>query len=241
MISWSKRIAAIALCVLTYFFVNAQSVYYYKLTKAKINGVVSTNVSGGQFICIYDGVCFDSDIRGNGVGNGQLNKHTDSKIVVYYGDSYFGKSSYYKFDNTFNKLNIITSKGDIYAYVKTSPPKGVTTSSLIKKAHNRNGSTDYYDNNNILSNSYPSSSTYNYETSNPNNSHNGTSHNNSQKRKCVYCNGTGQITNNDSAPSNFGIDKPREQCPTCGEWYNPNVFNHYHIRCRHCGGTGYAK
>lgn len=237
MISWNRIFAILGLYVLAHLSVNAQNVYYYKLTKSKIDDVVSTNVSGGQFICIYDGVCFDCDINGNGIGNGQLNKKSEGEVIVYFGDSYYGRNSYYKFDKTFSRLNVITSNGDIFAYVKTTPPRGVTTSTLIKKNKNDSNSPGYY-NPNIYtgpSNNLTNSNSYN-------NSQNGNRpSNNVQKRKCVHCNGTGQITKNDNAPANFGIEKPRQQCPTCREWYNPNVFNHYHIRCSHCGGTGFAK
>ena len=239
MISWNRIFIILGLYILAHVSVSAQNVYYYKLTKSKIDGIVSSNVSGGQFICIYDGVCFDCDINGNGIGNGQLNKKSEGEFVVYFGDSYYGNSSYYKFDKTFSKLNVISSNGEIYAYVKTTPPKGVTTSTLIKKHYNGgNGhSSSNYDpiidieQSNNLTN-----------TNSDNNSQNGNRpSNNPQKRKCVYCNGTGQITKNDDAPANFGTERPRQRCSTCGEWYNPNVFTHYHIRCRHCGGTGFSK
>mgnify|MGYP003314492674 CR=1 FL=1 len=44
---------------------QAQTVYYYQLTKTKINDIVSTQNKGGQFICIYDDFCFDCDKNGN--------------------------------------------------------------------------------------------------------------------------------------------------------------------------------
>ena len=62
----------------------------------------------------------------------------------------------------------------------------------------------------------------------------------SRRSKCAYCN-NGMIEKNDNAPATYGTSRPKKKCPTCGKWYNPNVFNHYHQQCRHCGGTGYAK
>lgn len=237
MTSWNRFSIILALCALAFLSISAQNVYYYKLTKSKIDGTVSSNVSGGQFICVYDGVCFDCDIKGNGIGNGQLNKKSGGETIVYFGDSYYGGGSYYKFDKTFSKLNIISSTGDIFAYVKTTPPKGVTTSSLIKK-HNNGGDEscpNYY-------NPYTGSSQFSNQDNNTgNNSHDSNSSNNVQKKKCVYCNGTGQITKNDNAPANFGNDRPRVRCSTCGEWYDPDVFTHYHLSCRHCSGTGFTK
>lgn len=238
MISWNKLIILI-FCALSLSIVNAQTIQYYKLTKIKVDGIVSSKVSGGQFICIYDGVCFDCDSKGNGIGNGQLNKQSSGEIIVYYGDSYFGIDSYYKFDKTLNKLNIITSKGDIYAYIKSTPPRGVTTCSLIKKNSNSgSGGYNYYYNNGMNTDFYPNTNNSNKSESNTNQNSN---YNTPTIRKCAYCNGTGQITKNDNAPSNFRIEKPRKQCSTCGQWYDPNVFNHYHIKCSHCGGTGTAR
>lgn len=89
-------------------------------------------------------------------------------------------------------------------------------------------------------NNISSSNNYNNSSySSPSSNHSPTTQ--SSNRKCIYCNGTGQITKNDNASANFGIQKAKKQCPTCGEWYDPNARNHYHVRCGHCGGTGYAK
>jgi|GEM_PF-7119269 len=56
--------------------------------------------------------------------------------------------------------------------------------------------------------------------------------------RCTWCNGTGKVVKNDNAPANFGISKPKQRCPECGEIYDPNVRNHYHQTCSHCHGTG---
>lgn len=59
--------------------------------------------------------------------------------------------------------------------------------------------------------------------------------------KCVYCNGTGRIERNDNAPASFGQTRANKKCNECGKIYDPTVFNHYHVQCGHCGGTGNAK
>lgn len=59
--------------------------------------------------------------------------------------------------------------------------------------------------------------------------------------KCAYCNGAGRIERNDNAPASFGQTRAKKKCTECGKIYDPTVFNHYHIQCGHCGGTGNAK
>lgn len=59
--------------------------------------------------------------------------------------------------------------------------------------------------------------------------------------KCPYCNGTGRIERNDNAPASFGLSKANKKCNECGKIYDPTVFNHYHVQCGHCGGTGNNK
>lgn len=59
--------------------------------------------------------------------------------------------------------------------------------------------------------------------------------------KCAYCNGSGRIERNDNAPASFGQTRANKKCNECGKIYDPTVFNHYHVQCGHCGGTGNAK
>lgn len=236
MIFWNKLYFSLLFCVLTFLSVSAQNVYYYRLTKSKVDGNVSSNVSGGQFICIYDGVCFDSDIRGNGIGNGQLNKKSSGKTVVYFGESYYGKDSYYKFDASFNKLNIITANGNIFAYVKTAPPKGVTTSSLIKNT-NIGGGMPYSDNYNLNT----TNSQFNNPIINSGSNSDYPGRNNSidyeQRKKdnlnriygveCKACNGTGKCHVCNGTKIAHGL----------GNSYKCNVCNEKG-ECSVCHGTG---
>lgn len=132
MISWNKLIVLLVYSLSLNSAIQAQVVYYYQLTKTKINGIESTKNKGGQFICLYDDFCFDCDKNGKGVGNGQLLKKNKGEYIVYFGESYFGKNSYYKFNKNLSKLNIITPEGDIYAYKRVTAPSNVNTCSLIK-------------------------------------------------------------------------------------------------------------
>ena len=52
--------------------VSAQDVRYYKLTKKKENGTISTNVLGGQFITFRGDVCYESNKNGVGVDHGTM-------------------------------------------------------------------------------------------------------------------------------------------------------------------------
>lgn len=96
----------------------------------------------------------------------------------------------------------------------------------------RNGDPTPYNNSSPNYNNNGSSGSYNSSSTSPQTS---------GKRKCAYCNGTGTIEKNDNAPASFGQNRSRQKCQTCGKWYDPTVFTHYHQQCRHCGGTGYAK
>ena len=139
MISWNKIIVLLICSLGLNSAIQAQTIYYYQLTKIKVDGIVSTQIDGGQFICIYNDFCYDCDKNGKGVGNGQLHLKNKDEYITYFGESYFGKNSYYKFNNSFSNLNIITPKGDIYAYKRVTPPSNINTSSLIK--HQRNSSS----------------------------------------------------------------------------------------------------
>ena len=59
--------------------------------------------------------------------------------------------------------------------------------------------------------------------------------------KCAYCNGSGRIEKNDNAPASFGQSRANKKCNECGKIYDPTVFTHYHVQCRHCRGTGNTK
>lgn len=82
-----------------------------------------------------------------------------------------------------------------------------------------------------------------YVNSNGTNNNTGTGSGKQPARqfKCAYCNGSGRIERNDNAPASFGQTRANKKCNECGKIYDPTVFNHYHVQCGHCGGTGNAK
>ncbi len=211
---------------------SAGETYYYKLTK-KIDGENQyTNTAGGQFITFENKKCYDSDMYGISVGNGFLyyKEHLSSKSPAFEGNSYFG-NVIYRFSQDYMVLNIHVNNQIIYVYKRSSIPAGVTTCSLIKNRTSPAKTT------------YPtiqSVGTYNNQTTKPADPNRPTDNQNKQRFKCAYCK-NGRITHNDNAPANFGTSRPKQRCNECGIWYDPNVFVHYHIQCRHCGGTGYTK
>lgn len=219
--------------------VFAQTTSYYALLKIQEYDKVISKCNGGQFVKVSKNICFDTDSKGNDVGNGklyrELNNHSNEHI--YTGDSFHGKARYI-FNADYSMLTVEINPHFKYYYKRSSVPNGVLTCSLIKK-RNRGNET--------ISNGYNNSTqwnnSYNNSGANPNNrnSYNNSSSPQTRQFKCTYCNGTGRIEKNDNAPANFGTDRPRQRCNECGKWYDPDVFTHYHQQCRHCSGTGYAK
>jgi len=230
MISWNK-IVSITISVLVVFHAQAQTVCYYQLTKAKINGKVLTQGKGGQFICIYDNFCYDCDVNGRGVNNGQLHLQSKGEYIVYFGESYFGEGSYYKFNKSLSNLNIITPEGDIYAYNRVTPSSDIKTCSLIKG--NRNSSSS-----SIVSTPIHSGFSTPIEGGNTSNSNSDNSSRQKTKvrKKCAYCD-KGERIQHESV-STFGLDGPRVYCSICGKsWSYGTVHKHY--KCNHCDGSGY--
>ena len=229
MISWNKTIILLFCCLGLYSAVQAQAVYYYQLTKTKINNIISTQSNGGQFICIYDDFCYDCDKNGKGVNNGQLHLKNRDKYVTYFGESYFGKNSYYKFNQSFSNLNIITPNGDIYAYKRVIPPLNINTCSLIK--HQKSSSSS------IIGTSTLSESTPINNNTNFINDTNTPKQKTRVRKKCAYCSGKGERIQHEYV-STFGLDGPRVHCNICNQSWSYGTV-HAHHRCNHCNGTGY--
>lgn len=208
--------------------IHGQTIRYYQLTKTRINGKETVQKSGGQFICIYDDFCYDSDKNGKGVGNGQLQLKNKENYIVYYGESYFGTGSYYKFSPDFSKLNVITPKGDIYAYKCATPSPNIKTCSLIK---GRKGSF-------TPSNTIPVYSNNNLQINSGNNVNSNTTSRQKTKvtKKCAYCSGKGETIQHEYV-STFGQKGPSVYCNKCNQSWNFGTV-HAHHRCNHCNGTG---
>lgn len=229
MISWNK-IITLLLCGLGFnYTMQAQTVYYYQLTKTKVNGIVSAHNKGGQFICIYDDFCFDCDKNGKGVNNGQLHLKNKGEYITYFGESYFGKNSYYKFNQSFSNLNIITPNGDVYAYRRINPPSNVNTCSLIKSKNNSSSS--------MLEAPTLSEPTQININTNSINDANTSTNKTKVRKKCAYCSGKGETIQHEYV-STFGLDGPRVHCNICNQSWNYGTV-HAHHRCSHCNGTGY--
>ena len=123
---------------------SAQTTYYYKLIKKKVNGVVSENVSGGQFITLVKNgaVCYESDKEGFSVNHGRLDyKSSDENgIKLYVGGSYYGSNSILLFKSDYSSFNIKVGN-DVYVYKRATPPAGAMTCSLIRKPEPSSGSS----------------------------------------------------------------------------------------------------
>ena len=113
----------------------AKTTYYYKMVGKIHNGVRISNVAGGQFITFAgnNSICFESNNKGNSVGNGQLVYNNKYGYNDYYGKSYWGSNTTFRFNDNLSRLNVILENGDVYIFDKTTPPVGVETSTLIRK------------------------------------------------------------------------------------------------------------
>lgn len=235
MISFGKKLLAVFLLCSLSLLAYGKETLCYKLVESP----ESQKIGSIQFISFIGDQCYESDINGISVKNGTMKKNayqTTHGNLVYIGQCFCG-SGKFGFNSDKSILTVISNNGRKYVFKKVSPPTGVTTCALIRE---RSPQMDNLNENYGLFNPvYPGgSAAQNVSTERQNLN----SQPQSQSiRKCAYCNGTGQISKDDNAPSNFGINKPKQQCPICGKWYNPNVFTHYHQRCSHCGGTGCAR
>lgn len=125
--------------------VSAQDVRYYKLTKKKENGSVSSNVSGGQFITFRGDVCYESNKNGVGVDHGTMQRndnYSNSQYTIYQrksgAGSYWGKDATFKFTADKSELNVVLENGDVYVYKYATALAGQETCSLIRKKTSSN-------------------------------------------------------------------------------------------------------
>lgn len=238
MISLVKPLISIILLFLFPVIANGKDIACYKLVETSEPKI---KIGSIQFVSFIGDQCYESDINGISVKNGIMrrNEYQSNRYTsVYNGTCFCGGGAKFGFSQDKATLTVTSKSGKKFIFKRVSPPKGVTTCSLIRThSSDIQNSEDY--NGYIYNSNYPPQQ--NSKNGNTSNDHHNSSHQTQNRRKCVYCNGTGQITKDDNAPSNFGIEKPKQQCQTCGKWYNPNVFIHYHQRCSRCGGTGYAK
>lgn len=136
-----RNITLFLSCLISLPIIGQNTTYYYKLTKIIYHGEVKENTKGGQFITFTPSGCFDSDINGVNIGNGNLQyykEYSSDAVRKYLGNSYFG-NAVYKFSSNYNILNIEINKNYIYVYKRTSTPNGVRNSSLVKKNESHQG------------------------------------------------------------------------------------------------------
>ena len=219
---------------------NGQT-YYYKLTKKKINGTVTTNVSGGQFVTFMADICFESNDKGFGGTLGKLkHRETNDRFKEYKGESSWGSGVTFRFTLDLSKFNVILPNGDVWAYTRTEVPAGVTACSHLKeekKPSNTGSGTvgGYYAP--IIVNSTASSSGDSYSA--PNNTITESSSNSYTPKityidvTCSLCKGTGKNPGCSYAPT-YGGSERIEYCPICGTTGKA----HYHETCPKCGGKG---
>lgn len=233
-----KRLFLITLCISVYLSMCAQT-YYYKLSNVVRNGVSSSNVNGGQFITFSDNICYESDKNGYTVGNGQLrHKSNDNGIAIYYGNSYWGSRSIFRFMNNKTELHVEATNGERWVYKRTSPPAGISTSSLIAAQSNGGESIDgseYYPVSNVVPTPTISTtggtSDSRRSTTNP-----GTTKSTPTRHDCPLCHGRGTIVRT-STIATYGKDTQR-YCSTCGRSYWASS-GHSHVTCSQCHGKGY--
>ena len=242
MTSFVKFLLSVILLFLVPSFVNGKDIACYKLTETTKPNI---KIGAIQFISFIGDQCYESDINGISVQNGIMRRNeyqSNHNTSVYNGTCFCGSQAKFVFTKDMSTLRVTSKNGEKFIFKRVTPPTGVTTSSLIR-AHSSDFQ-NFEDYNSITPNSYYQPQ-QNFQNGNNNSTHNHQAPTNQttpqRKRKCVYCNGTGQITKDDSAPASYGIKRPNQQCPVCGKWYDPNVFLHYHQSCYHCGSTGYAK
>ena len=152
-------------------------------------------------------------------------KKSDSRNIVYVNPTWCT----YTFDKSFSQVSI--------------DPHRNTNREVLPLCEHFIVTVSGYQNNNQVN--IPISNTSNHSSGKYNNASSGTGRSSStqpvRKFKCAYCNGKGRIERNDNAPASFGQSKAKKKCNECGKVYDPTVFNHYHVQCGHCGGTGNTK
>lgn len=208
----------------------------------------NTGEDKGQFITFVGDICFESNKAGKSVGHGnlQINQYqSNNSQTVYVGKSYWGDNTKFIFNPNKSEMTVRTSDGRTFCYQQKMPPANLTTCALIKTP-TKSGNSDSplyqgwgngYNGSEIRGTNSNNNSTRNGEGTHSR----GTQPRQMRQFKCAYCNGTGRIERNDNAPASFGQTKANKKCNECGKIYDPTVFNHYHVQCGHCGGTGNAK
>ncbi len=234
MISYIKRLSLVLQIFFCITTVYAQDVHYYKLIKEKVNGTISTNVSGGQFITFRGDVCYESNKNGVGVDHGTMQRndnYSNSQFLVYQHKSgsgcYWGKDVTFKFTSDKSKLNVVLENGDVYLYERAIAPAGQETCSLIREKSG--GGEIVIPSTPIYVDPYnPTPTPTSTPTPDPNTP---TPVLQRQQHKCGLCGGSGRVIETNGI--SFGNTK---WCSECGKTV-PDY--HYHTVCPSCKGKGW--
>ena len=234
-----KRLAIVLIlavvCVTSLFAGNRVTRYYKQIKIVTADKREQAGNGGGQFIYFNEMGCYDSDKDGFDVKNGFLAyKGNAGGYHTYYGDSYWGKATYY-FLNDYSRLNIVVEQGGVtYVYELAKPPANVTTSALTKNKVERKpdgnpGSTvvivdpvipvDHGVGNQIISIGSDNNSKV------------------SSKRTCPGCNGTGNGPEEIIYQPNY-TGSNSCYCSTCGR--TGSCHTHRTTTCKVCYGKGYV-
>ncbi len=106
--------------------------YYYQQIAKIVNGDRQVGDNSGQFIYFTNKLCYDSDKDGYTVNNGVLEYiKTDNNIIMYYGDTYWGKA-YYFVASDYSRINIKLADRNILIYERRTAKSNTITSSKRK-------------------------------------------------------------------------------------------------------------
>lgn len=211
--------------------VIAQNVSYYKMANTIKNGITSTDVSGGQFICIVGNDCCESNKFGVSVGNGLLKyckASSDEKRIVYIGSSYWGDNTTFVFNSDKSKLVVVDNHGNKYVYKRDTPPAGVTTCSLIRKQEKK-AETEWIPG--PTPNPFPPQPNPYSPMPTPNPTPTPTPNPREVRqvtKDCTACHGSGNCANCDGKKWHYGIGGAIVDCTNCNRTGN----------CPYCGGRG---
>ena len=227
MISSKKSLCLLlSIYVLCSIQLSAKTTYYYKMVGKIHNKVKFTNLSGGQFITFAgnNSICFESNIKGNSVGNGQLVLKKNNEYNDYYGDSYWGSCTTFRFNENYTRLNVFLENGDVYIYDKSTPPSGVETSSLIRKTPKNQTSTE------TPAISLPPTTPINPIQSDPS-----PTYKTSKGHQCKLCKGKGRKI----VEHYWG--QSGDKTKWCYECNKRVGIAHTHKLCDSCGGKGWIE
>ena len=122
------KVSLIVCCIsLNIITLSAQEVIYFKQVKVVRNNCIVHEATGGQFISFYKDICYESNMLGESVGHGMLEKTRISKdeFIRYRGKSYWGEVTF--------KFNKDLSSNIIFRGIPNQ------TKTILEKGNGKNG------------------------------------------------------------------------------------------------------